>query len=116
WRARAGAHTGLRTPSAPGSPARAWASRRASGIPWPAGVGWPCTDCRASGSCLRSRSSPLWLSYWMPAGSRVHAAEDIACLPRVAAHLRDQRRQVGEFFFVTEPGDELDLDPATVQV
>src|SRR5690606_40409162 len=78
--------------------------------------GCPCAPCRSSGSGLRARARALWLPYWMPAGSRVHAAEDIACLPRVAAHLRDQRRQVGEFFFVTEPGDELDLDPATVQV
>src|SRR5690606_2504302 len=43
-------------------------------------------------------------------------AEDIARLPGVAVHLRDQRRQVGEFFLVAQPGDELDLDPATVQV
>ena len=42
--------------------------------------------------------------------------QDGARLLGVAVHLRDQRRQIGEFHFVAQLGDEFDFDAAPVQV
>src|SRR5690606_15194155 len=102
-RSRANARTGLPAPSARAWPARAWAGRRASGIPSRATGWWTCSaGCR----CLRSRGGPPW-------GVLL---EDATGLVGIAMHLRDQGRQVGKLFLVAQARDELDFDAASVQV
>src|SRR5690606_16316207 len=100
-RARAGARTGPRAPSARAWPVRAWAGPRAWGTASPAAGSWTC-----SAGCLRSRGG-------LP---RKVLLEDAAGLAGIAVHLRDQGWQVGELLLVAQPRDELDLDPAPVQV
>src|SRR5690606_19101786 len=104
---RGSARTGLPPPSAPASPARAWAGRRAWGSRSPAGAGSTCRGCRCSsrsrgGSCGVLRSGGL--------------RKDVAGTGGVAVHLLDQGRQVIELFLVAQVGDEFHFDPATVQV
>src|SRR5690606_23904619 len=82
-------------------PVRAWAGPRAWGTASPAAGSWTC-----SAGCLRSRGG-------LP---RKVLLEDAAGLAGIAVHLRDQGRQVGELLLVAQPRDELDLDPAPVQV
>src|SRR5690606_23549454 len=88
-------------PSGPAPAARAWAGPRASGSRWPAAGWWTCSGW--------GRGSRAGLSEWC-------GLQDLARPGGIAVHLRDQGRQVGEFFLVAQPGDELDADAVPVQV
>src|SRR5690606_8958404 len=77
--------------------------RRASGIPSRATGSWACSaGCRR----FRSRSGPPW-------GVLL---QDATRLGGIAVHLRDQGRQVRVLLLVAQARDELDFDPAPVQV
>src|SRR5207342_1498765 len=90
--------TGPRLPSARACAARAWAGRRASGIPSRGGGCWLCNRAESRASLL------------------LEGGQEVARLFGIAVHLRNQRGQVGERQFVAQARHEFDGDALAVQV